>query len=284
MKWFIDGNLVTAVYGDDLQETSQTEIPSEPMYLVMNLAVSKDWGFPDAWFLDCPKKCWSCFDPECTCALPKGFCESMPTTFDIESVRVYQPKNERGYSRGCSPPNRQTKEFIDSHKDLYKLHEDENPLRAVKIGGGDCTYDRDCGTVIRGTCNQNRTCTCTGNWTGPNCLAHGGWEEWSSPYYGPSNGVTWMIILVLCACALLAVQLKSISCDKSEKHMYRILNSISSPKPAEQDTDFTGIESDGYESYQKGRHRGDLDGLLQDGGSKGMTTCQSHRQNSHRRL
>lgn len=78
IKWFVDGNLVTAVDGDDLQLTSNTEIPSEPMYLVMNLAVSKDWGFPDAYFLGCPHKCWSCLDPKCACALPKGFCKNLP--------------------------------------------------------------------------------------------------------------------------------------------------------------------------------------------------------------
>ena len=32
IKWFMDGKLVSAVYGDDMMETSQSEIPSEPMY------------------------------------------------------------------------------------------------------------------------------------------------------------------------------------------------------------------------------------------------------------
>lgn len=46
LQWFMDDQLIMAIHGDSLQQTSQTEIPSEPLYLIMNTAISKDWGFP----------------------------------------------------------------------------------------------------------------------------------------------------------------------------------------------------------------------------------------------
>ncbi|CAB9513078.1 Beta-glucan synthesis-associated protein KRE6 [Seminavis robusta] len=205
IKWFIDGKLVTAVYGDDLQNTSQTEIPSEPMYLVMNLAVSKDWGFPDAYFKDCPKKCWSCQDPACACALPKGFCDNMPTSLEIDSVRVYQPTSSNKYTTGCSPPNRPTKAFIEAHNDDYKLSDDEFPLKQIQVGGGSCNTDSDCGTVsttrVQGICVRGNltassgsfSCACRRGWVGPHCLASFNGdvdEEWNNPFENGPQGTT----------------------------------------------------------------------------------------------
>jgi hypothetical protein len=217
LKWFVDGQLVTAVYGDDLQQTSQTEIPSEPMYMVMNLAVSKDWGFPDAYFLNCPKKCWSCLDPACrSCALPSGFCENLPASFEIESVRVYQPRDRKehgGYSLGCSPPNRPTKEYIEAHMDLYKLRKDDGPLNLVQKGGGECPTmdDHQCGTTKRGICAPNATCICNPDWTGPHCLAHEAYLEDSELTNPPTKNhsvLGWTIGLILGLLLVISVPLK----------------------------------------------------------------------------
>lgn len=234
IKWYIDDQFVTAVYGKDIHTTSQSEIPTEPMYLVFNLAVSKDWGFPDAYYKDCPNKCWSCLDPNCTCAMPKGFCQALPTSMDIASVRVYQPtKVEPGYSRGCSPPNRPTKEFIAHRKGLYKMPNETNPLKKIVVGGGSCTTENDCGTVRRGICDAtiNDTCICATNWTGPHCLtSNGGYDvdEWKNPYYyAPpavgSTGLKWTFVLVAVLFVVILVQWKTVAWDKSEKQMYRIL-------------------------------------------------------------
>ena len=255
IKWFVDGKLVTAVYGDDLQATSQSEIPSEPMYLVMNLAVSKDWGFPDAYFKNCPKKCWSCLDPECACALPKRFCGSIPTSLEIESVRVYQPvvatakttseagattssSNGPRYSIGCSPPHRPTKEFIEARKEAYKLRAEENPLKVIAIGGGACRTDWDCGPTARhGICSQNNaTCICGSNWTGPKCLASSGFSgEWTTdPYYflsRNSNELEWgafTILFLLCVSAIIVLQYRYVAWNNSKKHTYRVLATMSS--------------------------------------------------------
>ena len=41
VRWYIDDVFVAGVTGEDLQRVSATEIPSEPMYLIANVAVSK---------------------------------------------------------------------------------------------------------------------------------------------------------------------------------------------------------------------------------------------------
>ena len=183
--WFIDGKLIAGIHGEELQRVSQTEIPSEPLYLLMNVAVSKDWSFPDAWFLNCPHKCWTCFDPQCTCALPEGYCETFPTQFELDYVRVYQAPNDPRHVLGCSPPARSTADFIEAHKDRYTIRTQTKPLLPIAKGGAPCTNDDQCG---QGTCrtiapSHTRTttmlsttmnCVCHAGWTGPTCLAHSG--------------------------------------------------------------------------------------------------------------
>ena len=212
VKWFIDDRLITAIDGDDLFATSHAEIPSEPMYLVMNMAVSKDWGFPDAYFKNCPKKCWSCLDPDCACGLPRGFCDNMPTSFEIGSVRVYQPVHEPKYTLGCSPPDRPTAEFIEANNDVYKLVDDAAPLKDVLHGGASCHTNEDCGTVRRGHCNDSLAeCVCGSGWTGPSCLASVTSSPTKSERGVPSSrtGATWSILLVFIIAAIaIAVHLR----------------------------------------------------------------------------
>eukprot|EP00934_Nitzschia_sp_Nitz4_P001055 Nitzschia sp. Nitz4//scaffold152_size53828//42992//44854//NITZ4_006750-RA/size53828-augustus-gene-0.93-mRNA-1//1//CDS//3329537226//1055//frame0 len=253
IKWFVDGHLTTAVYGDDLQKTSQTEIPSEPMYLVMNLAVSKDWGFPDAYFKNCPKKCWSCLDPECACALPKGFCENMPTSLDIDSVRVYQPRMENKYTLSCSPPSRPTKEYILAHESFYKREEDEHALKDIQRGGGACDTDVDCGTSARGICSAAQMCLCESGWTGPNCLAaDAGISDFAEihveKHYSHSMA-QWLVIGSLCLCVLFVFQWNTALWGKPDKNMYKLISSAVSKQDSTSTSD-DGKQEDCYSSYQ----------------------------------
>lgn len=169
LRWYLDGELITGIGGESLR-ISGTEIPSEPMYLLMNIALSKDWGFPDAWFLKCENKCYDCSNPDCrACALPEGFCENnLPASMEIDYVRVYQ----RGsHSLGCSPPFRPTKSFIETHRERYMLPGQSWPLQPVVAGGATCHWHTDCGN---GNCAGflRQRCHCTPGWTGPSCLAH----------------------------------------------------------------------------------------------------------------
>jgi len=188
LKWFLDGHLIAAIHGDSLQEASQTEIPSEPMYLILNTAISKDWAFPDAYFLNCPKKCWSCLDPDCACALPKGFCENLPATMEIDYVRVYQRQQQQPegdgtssssssqHTFGCSPPSRPTADFIEARREKYMLEGQRRPLEPVPTGGGSCVNDHVC--APGGTCSvPSHTCVCQESWTGPYCRAHRAYSD-----------------------------------------------------------------------------------------------------------
>lgn len=251
MKWFIDDKFITAVEGSDVYKTSKAEIPSEPMYLLMNLAVSRSWGFQNAWYKNCPKKCWTCLDPECECALPKGFCNNLPTSFVIDSVRVYQPlTNDRRYSLGCSPPHRPTKKYIEANKKLYKEPYEEEPLLEIQVGGGPCQTDDDCGGTIRGICTGNLSCTCAPNWTGPTCLAHRGYLEWHvrSDSDVRRSTLEWTIVSCLALCIFLLLQFMQLAFNEPEKQAYTILNTIS---PSDDLVVRVDTKSP-YDSYQKG--------------------------------
>ena len=171
LRWFIDGHLVQGFRGEML-EVSHTQIPSEPMYLIMNTAVSKDWGFPDAYFKNCKYKCWDCADPRCRkCALPKNFCDNFPAYMEIDYIRVYQADDEPKHIIGCSPECRPTEQWIGDHLDDYMLHGETRPLQPIICGGSSCTNDKDCGGSDKGTCSS-LGCSCSSHWTGPNCRAH----------------------------------------------------------------------------------------------------------------
>jgi hypothetical protein len=240
INWFIDDHLITAVDGNDLLATSLAEIPSEPMYLVMNLAVSKDWGFPDAWFKNCPKKCWSCLDPACSCALPKGFCANMPTSFEIGSVRVYQPVQEQKYSIGCSPPNRPTAEFIEANMGVYKLLHEDAPLKVIRNGGGRCGRDEDCGTLRRGHCNDLAQCVCAAGWTGPSCLAATSFGTIEISFPSPGKKSYWSILLVSILATTGVVHVwRSRTLAGKKRGMYQTLSNTS--------TDSLEVPSDSYQ-------------------------------------
>jgi Beta-glucan synthesis-associated protein SKN1/KRE6/Sbg1 len=177
-RWYIDNEFIAGVTGENLQSVSNTEIPSEPMYLLANVAVSKDWGMPDAYFLGCENKCWSCYMGDaCDCALPKGYCDNFPAQMEIDYIRVYQAEHDPKHHLGCSPPTRPTKEWIEhpDHIDWFKSSPDQElPLKVVVVGGASCLSDDQCGN---GVClfpesTQEGFCQCPSDWTGPTCLAH----------------------------------------------------------------------------------------------------------------
>jgi hypothetical protein len=107
-----------------------SEISSEPSYLIMNTAVSSQWGFPK----DCPDNC-QCKKYDCNskdygqrCGFADGFCDMMkasePPEYKVNWVRVYQDPNEELQKVGCSTPERPTRRFIKAHENLYKLASD----------------------------------------------------------------------------------------------------------------------------------------------------------------
>jgi len=180
IKWFTDGKFVSGVFGDSL-DIMETEIPSEPMYMIMNTAVASSWGFPTPCPDGCECECFECGNPECACALPAGYCENFPASFEIDYVRVYQAVNESRHMLGCSPAHRPTEKFIQGHVKRYVSEGQTAPLEPIRAGGGMCSLHSDCGRNDRqGTCSTSGTCSCVKGWTGPHCLNH-------AAYYNADN-------------------------------------------------------------------------------------------------
>ena len=187
LQWFIDGELALSMNSSNLaQSHTGAEIPSEPAYILLNVAVSKNWGFPKGEPGDtCPRKCFDCNHAatwECTCGLPAGFCEQLPSEMLVDYVRVYQDEDNPAHKVGCSIPERPTKDWINGHAHAYKRPEDSTPLLHVGKGGGSCVIGaNDCGEDAgRGKCVMQLLsifrwglprgiCRCEKKWVGGHC-------------------------------------------------------------------------------------------------------------------
>ncbi|KAL3944530.1 MAG: hypothetical protein SGBAC_001398 [Bacillariaceae sp.] len=194
LHWFLDGELVLSINGTGVATAGTgAEISSEPSYILLNTAVSKQWGFP----IQCPAGC-KCQEFDChssnyskQCGFSNGFCQMMleeDPEYKVNWVRVYQNPDFDEQKVGCSTPERPTRRYIDGHADLYKEKTDERPLKPIQQGRGTCkpgtNSTRDtCGGAEHGTCTRGRVCECQKGWTGPHCLASDSYNaiEWDVP-------------------------------------------------------------------------------------------------------
>jgi hypothetical protein len=177
IKWYLDGEFIYGIEGKVLDLTN-TEIPSEPMYLLMNTAVASSWGFPKPCPEGCDCSCYQCGNSDCTCGLPDGFCDNFPAYFEIDYVRVYQAVNESKHVLGCSTPERPTAQFIKGHKEDYinKFEGQKEPLLEIQRGGAYCQESSECGYPEKGSCESNK-CVCQEKYTGPKCLSPDGFDD-----------------------------------------------------------------------------------------------------------
>ena len=151
-----------------IREKLGAQIPQEPSYLVMNTAISNSWGFPDP-----PAGCntYDCKVEGGQCGMDPKFCSTLPATMEVESVRVWQNKNDSAQTLGCNPEGFPTARFIKAHQSRYmRLMKDKVPLKEVMVGGGDCRSDADCGfSGKRGRCTLLGGCRCAEGTSGPHC-------------------------------------------------------------------------------------------------------------------
>lgn len=87
LRWYIDGEFKFGIEEESLSAAMATQVPREPSYLIFNTAISTSWGFPEP-----PPGCdkYDCKVADGTCGMNPGFCHSLPATFLIDHVRVYQ--------------------------------------------------------------------------------------------------------------------------------------------------------------------------------------------------
>lgn len=124
IEWYLDDDFIFGISGDDLAATTGAMIPAEPMYLILNTAISHRWGMPEPCDIaHCPM-CWRCYDctnPDCQCTLPDGMkgCKNLPAEMRIDYIRLYQDADNQKHTVGCSPPGYPTSEYIAAHQEDY---------------------------------------------------------------------------------------------------------------------------------------------------------------------
>lgn len=128
ITWVNDGKrawtLFSSAMGPDPDvEIAARPIPVEPMYIIMNVGISNNFGTVDRERL------------------------RFPATMSVDYVRVYQPKGQ--VNVGCSPKEFPTENYIETYKEAYTNYELTTwaqfgqPMPKNKLMPG----DRGCGLV-----------------------------------------------------------------------------------------------------------------------------------------
>ncbi len=183
IKWYLNDIFLFGINGQSLNITG-SKIPDEPMYILMNTAVASSWGFPVPCPEGCDCSCYECGNPDCDCALPTGYCDNFPSSFEIDYVRVYQAVHEPKHQLGCSTKERPTALFIKGHEKRYMEDDDKVPLQPISRGGAKCNSNNDCGGSRRGHCLQG-ICVCEDEYAGSSCLSSFGYDD--NPYIEQIN-------------------------------------------------------------------------------------------------
>lgn len=214
IRWSIDGALQFEISQSLLDQTwpfsmggqqsgtiGRRLIPSEPMYLILNIDSAPQWGMPthfrgDAHCTEC-ECCFDCARVACTRCIKvdpmtnlsvnvfawfEEFCEMLPATYAVQWVRAYVPSGVNGNTSanasedhgglvGCSPPSHPTRRWIHEHEEWYRPSHAEAALLPIVSGGGSCSDDDGCGGSRRGVCASHSSCVCSVGWVGPHCLS-----------------------------------------------------------------------------------------------------------------
>ena len=188
LHWYLDDELVYSIDGKGISDSGYgAEISSEPSYIILNTAISKQWGFPLQCPNNCPCKVYNCNSKrwQDLCGFSMGFCKMMQSQpeYKIDWVRAYQDPNDPKQKVGCSTPERPTRKFILAHEKVYKTETDEHPLKGVSTGLGSCDphavgmIQQACGGSGHGRCTPGHVCECDEGWTGPHCLANAAYDD-----------------------------------------------------------------------------------------------------------
>ena len=202
MRWSLDGKLQfeleaatvatprTVHFDMHGEQTPRPRtLPTEPMYLILNVDLSPKWGWPahctdEEAALGC-ECCFDCRSLACTrCIVTDAstgvrtntrewfaaLCDDLPTSYLIDYVRVYQRPTAANDSVGCDPPSHPTRQYIRDFEAYYKLPDADESLTPVVPGGGACLSSDDCGPASSSSLCYEGQCVCTSvDYTGPLC-------------------------------------------------------------------------------------------------------------------
>ncbi|DAZ99974.1 TPA: hypothetical protein N0F65_008781 [Lagenidium giganteum] len=179
VRWMVEGMPVFEIPGASIRSPPQDAyktnvvrlVPEEPMYIILNVALSGVWGTTP------PNSGRPCRG-DGTDALANRICSGFPMAMKIDYVRLYQDVGENSrMAIGCDPPTHPTRQWILNHRDDYE----DNWNRHVDVhGGASCHHHDDC-TIARtdwirfrtGRCGDLARCVCTTKyWGGPRCTLH----------------------------------------------------------------------------------------------------------------
>lgn len=125
LEWYLDDSFIFGIDDETLNNRTGSTIPYEPLYLILNTALSNNWGFPepcDKEHCDACYHCYDCHNPDCQCSLPEGLwnCKVLPTHMTIDYIRLYQDKSDPSHTIGCSPDKYPTATYIKNNPHLFQ--------------------------------------------------------------------------------------------------------------------------------------------------------------------
>ncbi|TYZ61526.1 hypothetical protein PybrP1_006850 [[Pythium] brassicae (nom. inval.)] len=213
IRWMLHGHPIFEIPAESILNVGQDEtksnvmrtFPEEPMYVILNVAVSQNWAS---------------HPPNAAAGLPcrgdgkdpvaNRICDSFPMYMKIDYIRLYQ--DTATMAIGCDPATHPTRQWILDHIDEYtddvNVHIDVN-------GGARCRTSKDC-TIPwsknlqfqTGFCNSRSVCECSNAyWGGPRCtfqlqLSSSSGEESA---YGPPLSVAMVVAGVAFVATMLVV-------------------------------------------------------------------------------
>lgn len=116
LRWYHDGHFLFEVPAKTLTKEygglPSRELPAEPMYLILNTAMSNLWSPL------CNDKDGAAAGTRCAKGSSDPCC-ILPAHYLIDYVRVYQQKDNTKQTIGCNPPSHPTSDYILANQDVY---------------------------------------------------------------------------------------------------------------------------------------------------------------------
>lgn len=176
IRWIVDKVAIYEIPAESIEAPPQDATESnykklmieEPMYLIVNVALSTSWGSRPP-------------NPGSPCTgngldqTTNKVCQGFPMHLHIDHIRLYQDTSAGSkMAIGCNPATHPTKEWIDGHLSEYQ----DSINKVIEVSGGAaCMTDDDCSVspistmkIKTGKCsNQMCKCLFPSSWGGPRC-------------------------------------------------------------------------------------------------------------------